>query len=375
MKWLTSILSIAVIPLGLAQQTLNLNIQHEGITRSYILYVPATYNGNPAPLVFNLHGYSSNASQQLFYGDFRPIADTAGFILAVPNGTIQPGTLSTQFWNVGFFPSTINDVGFIEALIDSIQLTFNINPNKIYSTGMSNGGFMSYQLACESNRFAAIASVTGSMTTQTSNNCIPNPPIPIMQIHGTNDLTVPYNGTANFLPIDSLVNYWKTIHGITSAPTISPIPDIDPNDGATAEHFTWTLNNSLTQIELFKVFQGGHTWPGSSFPAGITCNDFNASIEIWRFFSQHSRQNMSLQNINHQVYLYPNPSDLEIVLAQTPNNLAWKIIDLNGRVFMDGKTQQPNTTINISNLANGIYFLITNYKGSVDSFKISVAHP
>jgi len=146
---------------AVAQQTISDSISHDGMTREYILYVPANYTGTEeVPLLFNFHGYTSNATEQMWYGDFRSIADTAGFIIIHPEGT-EDGTGTTHF-NVGWGGSTVDDVSFTEALIDSISAEYTINQDRIYSTGMSNGGFMSFKLACElSDRIAGIASVTG----------------------------------------------------------------------------------------------------------------------------------------------------------------------------------------------------------------------
>ena len=139
-----------------AQQTINGTIVHNGILRSYILYVPAIYSSSTAvPLLFNFHGYTSNASQQLVYGDFRPIADTANMIIVHPEGTLDVNG-NTHF-NVGWGGSAADDVGFTEALIDSISSTYSIDQSRIYAAGMSNGGFMSLLLACTlSERIAAV---------------------------------------------------------------------------------------------------------------------------------------------------------------------------------------------------------------------------
>ena len=163
----------------LSQQTINASITHGGLQRDYILYVPTSYSAaTSAPLVFNFHGYTSNANEQMWYGDFRPIADTAGFIIVHPNGTLDNS--GTSHWNVGWGGSTVDDIGFTESLIDNLSATYNIDNNRIYSTGMSNGGFMSYQLACElSDRIAAIASVTGSMSTNWFNSCSPTIKCPL----------------------------------------------------------------------------------------------------------------------------------------------------------------------------------------------------
>jgi polyhydroxybutyrate depolymerase len=181
-----------------AQQTINASITNGGIQRDYILYVPANYTGTSGvPLLFNFHGFTSNATQQMFYGDFRSIADTAGFIIVHPEGTLDNNGI-THF-NVGWGASTVDDVAFSSALIDSISAQYNIDQDRVYSTGMSNGGFMSFKLACElSDRIAGIASVTGSILPLTLSNCNALHSTPIMQIHGTTDGTVPYNGGAGW---------------------------------------------------------------------------------------------------------------------------------------------------------------------------------
>ena len=226
------ILLIICLPLfTLGQQTINASINHGGITRDYILYVPNSYvTGNQVPLVFNFHGYTSNATQQMWYGDFRAIADTAGFIIVNPEGTLDNSGVT--HWNVGWGGSTIDDIGFTSALIDSIAAEYSINQDRIYSTGMSNGGFMSYQLACElSDRIAAIASVTGSMNLGWFNSCNPSHPMPVMEIHGTLDQTIPYNAGSFTESATDIMDFWRGINNCNNTPIVTNIPDINTTDG------------------------------------------------------------------------------------------------------------------------------------------------
>ena len=141
MRYFIFFFTLILFPfLGNSQQTINGSISHDNLDREYILYVPENYTGNdPIPLVFNFHGLGSNANEQMFYGDFRPIADTAGFIIVHPQGTIFSGN---AHFNVGGFTngSTVDDVGFSVALLDSIAANYNIDLDRVYSTGMSNGG-------------------------------------------------------------------------------------------------------------------------------------------------------------------------------------------------------------------------------------------
>ena len=139
------LLIFIIIPyLIISQEVTVESFSYDGLERSYIQYVPTSYSeSNPVPLVLNLHGYSSNAGEQMIYSDFYNIAETEGFILIHPEGTIDDAGF--QFWNSGNI-SEVDDVGFLSALIDQIALEYNINLDRVYSMGMSNGGFMSYQL-------------------------------------------------------------------------------------------------------------------------------------------------------------------------------------------------------------------------------------
>ena len=99
---------------------------------------------------------------------------------------------------------------FVETMIDYLTMEFRIDPDRIFSTGMSNGGFMSYRLACElGSKVAAFASVTGSMTPETFSSCDPDHPTPVIQIHGTLDSTVPFAGNSGMKPIQEVMGYWR----------------------------------------------------------------------------------------------------------------------------------------------------------------------
>ncbi len=295
------------------QTTISGSFDFEGINRTYRLYVPASYNAaQPAPLLFNLHGYGSNNVEQELYGNFRPVSDTAGFIIIHPNGTVDQS--GNRFWNT-FGNASVNDLGFLSALIDTISNSYSIDPNRIYSTGMSNGGFMSYELACFlSHRITAIASVTGSMIWLKLKTCNPQHPTPVMQIHGTADATVPYNGNFLFAPVDTLVKFWVTYNQCNPVPQVIQIPDINPNDGCTAEQYIFSQGDHNSSVELFKVLGGGHSWPGAPININITNMDFSASEEIWRFLSQYNLSGLisgvDLKPVSGRAFLlYPNPGD------------------------------------------------------------------
>lgn len=354
-----------------AQTTVVDSIKSGGIYRTYRLYIPAIYNGSTArPLVFNLHGYTSNAAAQQQYTIFEPIADTANFLMVFPQGT-KDGS-NQPFWNAGMSASLVNDIAFLNALIDSLDLTYNIDLNAVYSCGMSNGGFMSHTLACESsNRFTAIASVTGSIfTTQYGSNCHPTRPVPVMQISGTADATVPYNGASGMMPIDSVVKYWVTKNNCNPTAAFNNVPNTNTSDGCTAEHYVYSGGNLGSSVELYKVIGGGHTWPGSPFVIGTTNQDFYASKEIWRFFRQY-RLNVLTNEVetekeNLNVSLYPNPAKDILTISFDKEDYALysvEIADVLGKTLLS--KNDGFESIHVSFLHSGIYFITLKKSGTV----------
>lgn len=342
----------------LAQQTINGSITHGGLTRTYILYVPASYSaGTPVPLVFNFHGYTSNSNDQMLYADFRPIADTANFILVHPMGTLDGS--NQPYWNSGWGGS-VDDIGFTSALIDSLSADYSINPNRIYSTGMSNGGFMSYTLACElSDRIAAIASVTGTMNVNQSATCSAQHPMPVMEIHGTADATVPYTGNAAMASIATAMNYWVNFNNCTSTPTVTPVTNSSTTDGCTAEYSVWSNGDNGVEVEHYKIIGGGHTWPGAPIAIGVTNYDINASKLIWIFFSKYDLNgaigpvgvNELAQN---KLSVHPNPSSDFIALEGVEDLSSIEVVSMTGRKVVCGF---ENSKIDIRSLNNGVYFI------------------
>ena len=344
-----------------AQQTINGSITHDGMQRNYILYIPEIYDGSAAvPLVLNFHGYGSNAAQQMFYGDFRDIADTEGFLLVHPEGTILNGD---QQWNVGFLENgnTTDDVGFTEALIDELANLYTINLDRVYATGMSNGGFMSFLLACQlSEKIAAVASVTGSMTPDIYNACNAQQPTPILQIHGTSDSNVPYNGATNSLSIEDVTSYWVNYNNCETNPTITTFPDTDTTDGSTVEHSVYENTNNGITIEHMKVIGGGHTWPGSAIILPGTNQDINASMEIWHFFSRFNINGILSvpESDKIQLNIYPNPTNSKINLSLNfSKELNYELFSSLGKLLIIGTIKTNNQEIDLSNLSPNIYYL------------------
>ncbi len=266
-------------------QTITGSLAHGGILRTYRLHIPANYSPTqPCPVVFNLHGYGSDAPEQILLSQMNAIADTAGFIVAYPEGLPDGG--GQRIWNSGYGLGT-DDVGFINALLDSIAANYTVNQQRVYSTGLSNGGIMSNTLACELNgRIAAIASVAGTMSWMQWGNCRTVAAMPVLHIHGTTDIVVPYNGNTALLSVVALVNHWRDRNGLTTASTTTAYPNINPTDGSNAELIVYQTGSAVP-VHLIRVNNGGHSWPGSGIIiSGNTNMDIDASVEIWKFFSQ-----------------------------------------------------------------------------------------
>lgn len=370
MKRLAMYFFAFVLPmLGFAQQTLDHTLTHDGIQRSYNLYIPANYTADtPVPLVFNFHGYTSNAAAQMWYGDFRPIADTAGFIVVHPQGTLLNGI---THWNVGGWTqgSTTDDIGFTAAMIDTIAAEFNINLDRVYATGMSNGGFMSFLLACQlSDKIAAVASVTGSMTPETYNPCDPQHPMPVLQIHGTSDDVVPYNGAAWTKSINDVLLYWVNYNNTELMASTTSIPNTNTLDGSTVEHFVYADGDNQATVEHFKVTGGGHTWPGTFFAAAGTNYDIDASFEIWKFFSRYDINGLivttdteEVEKGNFHLNIYPNPTKARVYLEyQSNKQVEFKLFSSLGKQVLSGIITPANATIDLSHLPPNVYFLKVN---------------
>ena len=260
---------------------------HNNIERYYLIYVPANIDqSSEIPLLFSLHGYGSSAIRNIEYTNFRSIANTHGFITIFPQGapfTSQLGS-SSSHWNSGGWTSgsNVDDVDFIDIIIDQSFTKYNIDQSRIYSTGMSNGGFMSYHLACSlSSKIAAIASVTGSMTFETYDECNPSHPTPVLQIHGSMDSTVPYSGnvTLGMKSIPDSMDYWATYNSCDAEPIIAITDFFDEGYSIQYDYYENCLNNVSVELVLHSSMR--HTWPNAdslSLPA---------SQSIWNFLSQY----------------------------------------------------------------------------------------
>ena len=264
--------------------TLYCTSKRQNLNREFYIYIPDDIDttNSQIPLLFSLHGYTSRAIWNLGYTGFQSIAETEKFIVIYPQGTILASTGETH-WNVGGWTvgSTTDDVDYLSSLIDWAYSEYKIDRNRVYSTGMSNGGFMSYHLACNlSYKIAAVASVTGSMTPQTYNSCSPTHPTAILQIHGTADGVVPYYGNSISRAIPTVMDYWEEYNECEQE-IINIIDDVN-GDGDGGYLYSYNQCLSDVNLRLYLMTNMGHEWPTNNGQ-----NDIIAANEIWYFLKQY----------------------------------------------------------------------------------------
>ncbi len=352
---------------GLAQHV-SKTLQHGGLSRQYLEYVPQIYDGTSAvPLLICLHGLGDNMNNFKNI-QMDAIADTANFIVLTPQA--QSSVLGTA-WNSGASMSgmqlneNIDDAGFIIALIDSTSALYNIDPRRIYLTGFSMGSFMCNRMACEkADRITAIASVAG--TIGSAIQCNPSRPVPVIHFHGTADGTIAYSGNQYGMDVDTLLNYWVSVNNCDQTPIFTELPDIAA-DGFTVEHFLFDNGIAGSNVEHYKVIGAGHQW------IYHPVNDIDYSSLIWNFLSKQRLTQLNIENSSKSsIDIFPNPSSGILNITLSGELFEISIYSIDGRLLFSEQTQKMNYSKDISNYSKGIYVLqITNSKsGLVTTSKI-----
>ena len=279
-------------------------IIHEGVEREYIVHVPENLN-NDSPIVFVIHGYTGSAEGIAAYSGMNSIAEREGFIAVYPQGTID--SYGNAFFNVGYEfndDSPINDVSFIRELVKSISQEFNLKRKRAFATGMSNGGDMSYLLACtSSDLFKAVAPVAGVLMKGLKDSCKFNSPVPIFEIHGTADKISLFEGDLNneegwgaYYDLPSTIDFFAERYQLANK-SIKQITSKE--SGADYDIFFerhWS-DDLEEEVWMYRIENGRHVWPGIKFNwwnnplaryyFGSGNEDINASEEVWAFFKKY----------------------------------------------------------------------------------------
>jgi polyhydroxybutyrate depolymerase len=284
---------------------------YDDLKRTFHIHVPSIYDKSvQLPLMIALHGRGGNGESMILITrkGFNKLADKDGFIVVYPDGI-------ELNWNDGRMDEethdrahreNIDDVGFISALIDTMTKDYNIDPKRVYVTGISNGAIMSYRLACElSRKITAIAPVDGNIPYMLSDECYPSMPVSVLAINNVNDPVVPFEGgdihvrfrrvkLGKVLSVNESIGFWVKRNICSTVPVVDEEPDRDPKDGTRVTRKQYINNIDGTEVILYSVDGGGHTWPGGfqympKWIIGKTSRDIDANEVIWSFFKKHSR--------------------------------------------------------------------------------------
>ncbi|MCB9418301.1 MAG: esterase [Ardenticatenaceae bacterium] len=310
-----SLLLFSVLLMGCRSKTyLTKTIEIDGIARTYHIHLPPDFSeDNPAPLVLALHGGGGNGlrfDRGVTNNTLIPAADERGIVLVFPEG-IDHQWCDGRFAQID--PASPcqdrNDVPFLSAIIDTMIQDYGVDPARVYATGISNGGFMSFRLAIDlSDKIAAIAPVTAQLSAALENQS-PQNPISVMLINGTADPLVPYDGgevrvfdfgrsRGEVQSTDETIAHFRSHNGCELTPAIAQPVDDDPDDDKAVTIKTYTHCQANTDVILVKVEGGGHTWPGgkqylSQDRIGTVSQEINASELILEFFLNHPREELS----------------------------------------------------------------------------------
>ena len=333
------------------------HIEHDSQQRAYMEFVPSTYTGSePVPLVLALHGLGDTITNFQAVG-FQALGEIDNFITVYPQG-MNVGLGAA--WNAGILlygtinlNGTVDDIGFINLLLDTLISQYNIDQTKIYAAGFSNGGFMVNRFACElSNRFTALAAAAGTRGNLIT-ACNPWRAIPYCHFHGNEDPTVPYTGNTFGMDAPDLVEWWTIFNQCDNTPNVTSFPDNAPGDSITVTLFEFPNGRDGTTVEFYLADNGGHQWLYEPV------NDVTYTRLMWEFFKKFSMVNLGIDDeMNQSITVYPIPANDEIIIRLSDNigQLNFDLFNTNGQLVIQKKFSDSENILNVDELPDGIYF-------------------
>jgi len=296
--------------------TLNQN----GTTRTYYVSYPENLEIGSAPLIINMHGFGGNASQQMSYTQMDQYAHNQNIAVVYPQGLNNSWNVYT-YWD----SNPYDDVEFINIMIDDISENFDIDLDRIYACGMSNGGYMAYRLACDlSDEIAAFGSVTGNfMINNEMNDCLDQGrKIPIIHFHGTSDPIVNYYSPSfdGSLTVEESISFWSEYNDLST----ELIETINSN----VEVYTYSNNTGLEEFVHYKVYGGGHEWFYNNW-------GFNTSEKLVDFFQDFKLSDFTqvMGDLNNDGVI--NIQDVVLIINIILNQEYITLGDINNDTYVD----------------------------------------
>jgi poly(3-hydroxybutyrate) depolymerase len=369
MKKIYTLLALVAFLFSVQAQTTK-TMTYGGTTRQYLEYVPSSYNGGPAPVLFVLHGLGDDMNNMFTGTGFKQVADQHGWIVITPQALEASVSLMGQnislgtAWNSGVSANLsflgniivndgVDDSGFIMAILDDLISTYNVDQANVFSMGFSMGGFMSNRLAIEhGDRINAIAAVSGTIGNEVKTHT-PVANVNTLHFHGTSDSTVGYDN-ADFnvmvmsasvgLGAEATVDYWRNYNQCNATPTVTNFPN-SANDGLTFEKYAYDNGNNGSKTHFIKVIGGDHTWYYTPN------NDIDYTTEIYNFFASCLVGGNDIDdNDNNNVLIFPNPAN-NILSIQGEGISEVRLFNDLGQQVMTSTT----STLNVSALSQGLY--------------------
>ena len=297
---ISTILTVLVIPLALlllfslafsiANKT-NGRLISSGEMRKYLLYVPESIQSTQAtPLVINLHGFAQWPANQANVSQWNNLADEEGFIVVYPQGSDFPLRWRLRNADATSLPDAEKDVNFITDLIEKLSGEYNLDHNRIYASGLSNGAGMSFMLACDlSEQIAAIGGVGGAYVTPFM-SCQPSRPVSLIAFHGMADPIVPFHGSQPQPQVGQLPDIASWVNTYAERNGCSLTPEVILTSGA-IEGIRYPQCYENSEVIFYTIADGGHSWPGGGvlpeWIVGKTTQEIDATQLMWEFFMNH----------------------------------------------------------------------------------------
>ena len=355
--------------------------------RTYEYYIPSSYTGSEeVPLLFSFHGLGSNGIDQIDLTKFDVLAEQEGFIAVFPDATVldpegnpcaetlPPLPGAEIQWNLGAgslqYCAGIDDVGFVSDMVDWFETNYNIDESRIYATGMSNGAMFSYLLAFNlTGTFAGIAPVCSPMTLNLGGNTTP---ITVIVMMGTADPIVPYEGYGSLnvtYSTDETIAYWCGVDNTTTGP-VTTAWGPTALDLTVVTRYVYSGGTDGTEVILFKVDGGGHTWPGGPLYSpyvGKVTTHIDGSALIWKhlppekyYLKISSTLGGSVTTPGEKTLFYYPGGDTVVDLVAEPSSSSWEFVNWTGDVSTIADVDAATTTITIN--PNTDYEIVANFQ-------------